>query len=399
MTAAYPLFATLAAYLLGSLSFAVIVTRVMGLSDPRTYGSKNPGATNVLRSGSKVAAIVTLLLDAVKGWVPVVLVRWFGKPYGLEDGTIGSAGQVSPGGHDTRINDPAFSDQHNDVKDGRALAFGEDGIAGDVRAIVGRAGDLEGGRRAVGEVDGGAGSGEVNRRQAPAAEDAIGEGVGAGAPAAALAVGAIPEHGGGVIEGLVVTAEALFLIEGAVVDAAVVAVAGFEVTAGVIDGLGPGEGVEDVEATGEAALSPGFLAWRTMCAQNPEFDVARLFARGNRHMSAEECAAYNAPFPDRGHRAALRAFPPLVPEHAQDDGAAISRQARDFWATRWEGQSLMAIGQQDPVLGEPVMRNLHRHIRHCPPPMLLPQAGHFVQEHGQSVAQAAVSHFAVAPRG
>ena len=80
MTAVYPLLAAVAAYLLGSLSFAVIVTRVMGLSDPRTYGSKNPGATNVLRSGSKVAAVVTLLLDAVKGWLPVVLVHWFGKP-------------------------------------------------------------------------------------------------------------------------------------------------------------------------------------------------------------------------------------------------------------------------------------------------------------------------------
>ena len=79
MTAVYPLLAAVAAYLLGSLSFAVIVTRVMGLSDPRTYGSKNPGATNVLRSGSKVAAVVTLLLDAVKGWLPVVLVYWFGK--------------------------------------------------------------------------------------------------------------------------------------------------------------------------------------------------------------------------------------------------------------------------------------------------------------------------------
>lgn len=152
-------------------------------------------------------------------------------------------------------------------------------------------------------------------------------------------------------------------------------------------------------ATGEAPLSPGFLAWRTMCAQNPEFDVARLFARGNRHMSAEECAAYNAPFPDRGHRAALRVFPAMVPEHAQDDGAAISRQARDFWSTRWEGQSLMAIGQQDPVLGEPVMRELHRHIRGCPPPLLLPQAGHFVQEHGQSLAEAAVRHFARASHG
>jgi glycerol-3-phosphate acyltransferase PlsY len=84
----YPLLATLAAYAVGSLSFAVIVSRLMGLNDPRTYGSKNPGATNVLRSGSKAAAIVTLLLDALKGWLPVVLVKWFGKPYGMEEGTL-----------------------------------------------------------------------------------------------------------------------------------------------------------------------------------------------------------------------------------------------------------------------------------------------------------------------
>ena len=99
MTAVYPLLAAVAAYLLGSLSFAVIVTRVMGLSDPRTYGSKNPGATNVLRSGSKVAAVVTLLLDAVKGWLPVVLVHWFGKPYGLEEGTIALVGLAAFLGH------------------------------------------------------------------------------------------------------------------------------------------------------------------------------------------------------------------------------------------------------------------------------------------------------------
>lgn len=99
MTAVYPLIATVVAYLLGSLSFAVIVTRVMGLSDPRTYGSKNPGATNVLRSGSKAAAIVTLLLDAFKGWLPVVLVRWFGKPYGLEEGTVALVGLAAFLGH------------------------------------------------------------------------------------------------------------------------------------------------------------------------------------------------------------------------------------------------------------------------------------------------------------
>jgi tRNA(adenine34) deaminase len=152
-------------------------------------------------------------------------------------------------------------------------------------------------------------------------------------------------------------------------------------------------------ATGEAPLSPGFVAWRNMCAQNPEFDVARLFARGNPQMSPEECLAYNAPFPDRGHRSALRAFPPMVPEHADDDGAAISRQARDFWSNEWQGRSLMAIGQQDPVLGDSVMQALRAQIRHCPEPLRLAQAGHFVQEHGQPIAEAAVRHFAAATPG
>ena len=99
MQALYPFLATLAAYLLGSLSFAVIVSRLMGLKDPRTFGSRNPGATNVLRSGSKPAAIVTLLLDGLKGWLPVVLVRWFGKPYGLEDGTLAMVGLAAFLGH------------------------------------------------------------------------------------------------------------------------------------------------------------------------------------------------------------------------------------------------------------------------------------------------------------
>ncbi|MBC8057986.1 MAG: glycerol-3-phosphate 1-O-acyltransferase PlsY [Rhizobiales bacterium] len=84
----YPVLAALAAYLIGSLSFAVIVSRAMGLNDPRTYGSGNPGATNVLRSGNKAAAVVTLLLDALKGYVPVVLVQQFGGAYGLEEGTL-----------------------------------------------------------------------------------------------------------------------------------------------------------------------------------------------------------------------------------------------------------------------------------------------------------------------
>lgn len=95
----FPWFAVVAAYLLGSLSFAVLVSRTLGLADPRTYGSKNPGATNVLRSGSKAAAVVTLLLDAAKGWLPVAMVRWWGKPYGLEEGTLALVGLAAFLGH------------------------------------------------------------------------------------------------------------------------------------------------------------------------------------------------------------------------------------------------------------------------------------------------------------
>ena len=91
--------AIVAGYLMGSLSFAVIVSRMLGLNDPRTYGSKNPGATNVLRSGSKLAAVITLLLDALKGWLPVALVVWFGKPYGLGEGTMALVGLAAFLGH------------------------------------------------------------------------------------------------------------------------------------------------------------------------------------------------------------------------------------------------------------------------------------------------------------
>jgi glycerol-3-phosphate acyltransferase PlsY len=95
----YPALATVLAYLIGSLSFAVIVSRLAGLKDPRHYGSKNPGATNVLRSGNKAAALVTLLLDALKGWLPVALIKWYGKPYGLEEGSMALAGLAAFAGH------------------------------------------------------------------------------------------------------------------------------------------------------------------------------------------------------------------------------------------------------------------------------------------------------------
>jgi len=99
MSVVYPVVATVLAYLIGSLSFAVIVSRAMGLADPRSYGSGNPGATNVLRSGNKIAAILTLLLDALKGFVPVFLVGVFGTRFGLGEGTVALVGLAAFLGH------------------------------------------------------------------------------------------------------------------------------------------------------------------------------------------------------------------------------------------------------------------------------------------------------------
>jgi acyl phosphate:glycerol-3-phosphate acyltransferase len=94
-----PVVAAVLAYLVGSLSFAVIVSRLMGLGDPRSYGSGNPGATNVLRSGNKLAAILTLVLDALKGYLPVLAVTFWGPPHGLGEGTAALVGLAAFLGH------------------------------------------------------------------------------------------------------------------------------------------------------------------------------------------------------------------------------------------------------------------------------------------------------------
>ncbi len=99
MHALYLAAALLAAYLVGSLSFAVILSRVFGLADPRSYGSKNPGATNVLRSGHKPAALLTLAFDALKGYVPVLLVLAYGRPFGLGEPAAAFVGLAAFIGH------------------------------------------------------------------------------------------------------------------------------------------------------------------------------------------------------------------------------------------------------------------------------------------------------------
>jgi acyl phosphate:glycerol-3-phosphate acyltransferase len=93
------LLALMGGYLVGSLSFAVLISRAMGLADPRSYGSKNPGATNVLRSGNKAAAVLTLALDALKGYVPVLLVLLYGPRFGLGETAAAFTGLAAFVGH------------------------------------------------------------------------------------------------------------------------------------------------------------------------------------------------------------------------------------------------------------------------------------------------------------
>lgn len=146
-------------------------------------------------------------------------------------------------------------------------------------------------------------------------------------------------------------------------------------------------------AGGDEPLPPGFLAWRDWVNKNPDMGVGKLLGRACPHLSAAECAAYDAPFPDASYKAGVRRFPNLVPDRIDAPGAAVSREARNWLSTSWSGASFMAIGRKDPVLGPAVMAALYRHIRGCPPPMEIPEAGHFVQEWGAPIATAALDQF------
>ena len=99
MAWAWSMVAVVLAYGVGSLSFAVIVSRAMGLADPRSYGSGNPGATNVLRSGKRSAAVLTLALDALKGYLPVLAALWVAPRYGFGNATVAAVGLAAFLGH------------------------------------------------------------------------------------------------------------------------------------------------------------------------------------------------------------------------------------------------------------------------------------------------------------
>ncbi|MGP8121971.1 MAG: haloalkane dehalogenase, partial [Xanthobacteraceae bacterium] len=145
--------------------------------------------------------------------------------------------------------------------------------------------------------------------------------------------------------------------------------------------------------TGDVPLGEGFLAWRAFFNSKPDMDIAGLMKRAVPALSDAEAAAYGAPFPDVRYKAGVRRFPNLVPDRPDAGGAALSRRARDFWASTWSGKSFMAIGMTDPVLGPPAMRALHATIRNCPPPLELADAGHFTQEAGAVIVEKAMASF------
>jgi pimeloyl-ACP methyl ester carboxylesterase len=138
---------------------------------------------------------------------------------------------------------------------------------------------------------------------------------------------------------------------------------------------------------------PGFDAWKAFVAAKPDFEIAGMMKRSVPGISDAEAAAYDAPFPDRRYRAGVRRFPALVPVTPDMEGVDTSLKSTQFFRERWNGKTFMAIGMQDPVLGPPVMQALSKTIRGCPVPLELPEAGHFVQEHGQVVAERALAAF------
>ena len=146
-------------------------------------------------------------------------------------------------------------------------------------------------------------------------------------------------------------------------------------------------------ATGERPLGKGFEAWKLYNRSQPDMDLQALFHRGTPVLSQAEAAAYAAPFPDVTYKAGVRQFPELVPPTPDAPGAEISRAARDWFRDEWAGQSFMVIGGSDPVITPDAMHALRATIRGCPEPLVIPEAGHFVQEWGDLVVAGAMANF------
>ncbi|MEM6533542.1 MAG: haloalkane dehalogenase, partial [Myxococcota bacterium] len=141
------------------------------------------------------------------------------------------------------------------------------------------------------------------------------------------------------------------------------------------------------------ANSPAFDEWKADIVSNADVPLASIMRKYAPELSDDEAKAYAAPFPDQTYKAGVRRFPMMVATSADSEGVDISRRAAQFWSSDWRGQSFMAIGMRDKMLGPPVMNHLRGMIAGCPEPMTIEEQGHFVQESGAQIARAALRSF------
>ena len=138
-------------------------------------------------------------------------------------------------------------------------------------------------------------------------------------------------------------------------------------------------------------LGPHFDEWRALVRKTPDLPVGQVVHQITPNLTVDEIAAYDAPYPDRRFKAGVRTFPELAMVEPHMSGVEEAKAALMFWQESWTGQSFMAIGSKDP--DAQAMHALRTHIRGCPQPLIVSEAGHFVQEWGDSVVQAALRNF------
>ncbi|MEM0990629.1 MAG: haloalkane dehalogenase [Pseudomonadota bacterium] len=140
--------------------------------------------------------------------------------------------------------------------------------------------------------------------------------------------------------------------------------------------------------------SPAFEEWKADILSNPDVPVAFVMQKNEPIINDAEAAAYEAPFPDQRYKAGVRQFPKLIAKTMDAPGVDTSQRAAQFWSNEWQGESFMAIGMTDKMLGPDVMNFMRTVIRGCPEPLEIPEGGHFVQESGGPlIAERALAAF------
>ncbi|MBV7395911.1 haloalkane dehalogenase [Mameliella sediminis] len=140
--------------------------------------------------------------------------------------------------------------------------------------------------------------------------------------------------------------------------------------------------------------SPAFDAWKADIVADPDVPVPYIMQKNEPSISDVDAQAYAAPFPDQRYKAGVRKFPLLIATSMDAPGVATSQRAARFWSEEWNGESFMAIGMKDKMLGPDVMNFMRTIIKGCPEPLEIAEGGHFVQESGGvQIAQQALAHF------